>query len=68
MHASTVFHLIIVKRILRYLKGFAGCGIVMTNYDHTQITGYSDSGWASNAIDCKSTTGFYMFVGGNLIT
>ena len=40
----------------------------MTNYDHTQITGYSDSGWASNAIDCKSTTGFYMFVGGNLIT
>jgi hypothetical protein len=68
MHAPTVFHLCLVKRILRYLKGSAGRGIVMTNHGHTQITGYSDSDWAGNAINCKSTTGFCMFVGGNPVS
>jgi hypothetical protein len=68
MHAPTVFHLSLVKRIMRYLKGSAGRGIVMTNNGHTQITGYSDSDWAGNALDRKSTTGFCVFVGGNLIS
>jgi hypothetical protein len=40
----------------------------MTNYGHTQITRYSDSDWVSNVIDHKSTTGFCMFVGGNLVS
>jgi hypothetical protein len=65
MHTPTVFHLNLVKRILRYLKDSAGHGIVMTNHGHTQITGYSDSDWAGNAINRRSTTGFCMFVGGN---
>jgi hypothetical protein len=68
MHTSTVFHLNLVKRILHYLKGSTGRGIVMTNHGHTQITGYSDSDWAGNAIDRKSTTGFCMFVGGNPVS
>ena len=40
----------------------------MTNIVHTQITGYSDSDWAGNALDRKSTTGFCVFLGGNLIS
>jgi hypothetical protein len=40
----------------------------MTNHGHTQITGYSGSNWAGNAIDRKSTTGFCMFVGGNPVS
>jgi len=68
MHAPTVFHLCLVKQILRYLKGSAGRGIVMTNHGHTRITGYNDSDWAGNAIDRKSTTGFCMFVGGNPVS
>jgi len=68
MHTPTVFHLNLVKQILHYLKGSAGRGIVMTNHGHTQITGYSDSDWAGNAIDRKSTTGFCMFVGGNPVS
>jgi len=68
MHTPIVFHLNLVKRILCYLKGSAGRGIVMTNHGHTQITGYRDSDWAGNAIDRKSTTGFCMFVGGNLVS
>lgn len=68
MHAPTVFHLNLVKQIMRYLKGSVGRGIVMINNGHTQITGYSDSDWAGNVIDRKSTTGFYIFLGENLIS
>jgi len=46
---------------MRYLKGFADHEIVMTNDGHTQITGYSNSNWAGNAIDRKLTTGFCIF-------
>ena len=68
MHAPIILHLSIVKRILRYLKGSIGRGIVMAKNGHTQITGYSDSDWVGNAIDRKSTTGYCMFVGGNLVS
>ena len=58
----------IVNRILCYLKGFIGRGIIMAKNDRTQIIGYSDSNWAGNAIDRKSTTVYCMFVGGNLVS
>jgi len=68
MHAPTFQHLGMVKRILRYLKGTIGRGIVMTRNGHTNIMGYTDSDWAGNALDRHSTTGYCMFVGGNLVS
>ncbi|XP_068323337.1 uncharacterized mitochondrial protein AtMg00810-like [Pyrus communis] len=68
MHAPTEAHLNVVKRILRYLKGSIGRGIVMKNNGHTQIIAYTDADWAGNAIDRKSTTGYCTLVGGNLVT
>lgn len=35
MHAPTVAHMQFVKRILRYLKGFVGRGILMKKNDNT---------------------------------
>ncbi|XP_062026483.1 uncharacterized mitochondrial protein AtMg00810-like [Rosa rugosa] len=67
MHAPTKSHLQIVKRILRYLKGSIGRGILMQNNHQTKIMGYSDADWAGNACDRKSTTGYCTFVGGNLV-
>ena len=68
MHSPSVFHLNIVKRILRYLKGSVGRGILLKKNDHHEIVGYADADWAGNALDRKSTTGFCTFVGGNLVT
>jgi len=51
MHALTTQHEGTVKRILQYLKGSIGRGIVMNNNGHTNIMGYSDSDWAGNALD-----------------
>ena len=56
MHAPTVQHLGMVKRILRYLKGTIGHGIVMTHNGHTNVMGYTDSDWAGNSLDRRSTT------------
>ena len=58
----------IVKRILRYLKGTIGRGILMQNHGHTQILGYTDADWAGNTLDRKSTMGYCIFVGGNLVS
>ncbi|XP_068304379.1 uncharacterized mitochondrial protein AtMg00810-like [Pyrus communis] len=68
MHAPNTDHMKIVHRVLRYLKGSIGRGILMRNNGHTQISGYTDADWAGNSLDRKSITGFCTFVGGNLVT
>lgn len=68
MHAPTDLHLSMVKRILRYLKETIGRGIVMIRNGHTSVMGYTDSNWAGNHLDRRSTTGYCMFVGGNLVS
>ncbi|XP_068323144.1 uncharacterized mitochondrial protein AtMg00810-like [Pyrus communis] len=68
MHSPTVDHLHIVKRILCYLKGSIGQGIIMRNNKSTTISGYTKTDWAGNTLDRKSTTCYCTFVGGNLVT
>ncbi|KAM2361604.1 hypothetical protein ACFXTH_003866 [Malus domestica] len=68
MHYLTLVHWEIVKRILRYLKGSVGSGIIMKNNGLNHILAYTDANWAGNALDLKFTTGFCKFVGGNLVT
>ncbi|XP_004292800.1 PREDICTED: uncharacterized mitochondrial protein AtMg00810-like [Fragaria vesca subsp. vesca] len=68
MHAPTMAHVHIVKRLLRYLKGSVGRGILMKQNGNTDIMGYTDTDWAGNSLDRKSTTGFCTFVGGNLVS
>ncbi|CAL2278947.1 unnamed protein product [Prunus armeniaca] len=68
MHSPRSTHLQAVKRILRYLKGSIGRGILMRKNGTNRIIGYSDADWAGCQIDRKSTTGYCTFVGGNLVT
>ncbi|XP_051140618.1 uncharacterized mitochondrial protein AtMg00810-like [Andrographis paniculata] len=68
MHAPTNYHLQLVKRILRYLKGSIGRGLLMTNNGHTNIFDYTDFDWVGNTLDRRSTTGYCVFIGGNLVS
>jgi Reverse transcriptase (RNA-dependent DNA polymerase) len=68
MHAPGEQHMEAVFRILRYLKGAPGRGIYFKKNGHLRIEGYTDSDWAGSITDRKSTSGYFTFVGGNLVT
>ena len=56
-----------VVRILRYIKGTPSQGVLYENRGHTQVVGYSDADWADSHTDRRSTLGYCVFIGGNLI-
>ncbi|CAL9018378.1 unnamed protein product [Prunus brigantina] len=61
-------HMAAVTRILRYLKVTPGKGLMFSKYGHTDVEGYTDADWAGSATDRRSTSGYFTFVGGNLVT
>jgi Reverse transcriptase (RNA-dependent DNA polymerase) len=67
MYAPRTSHLSTIDRILRYLKSTPGQEIWMKKNITNNVIGYSDADSAGSC-DRKSTTGFCMFVGGNLVT
>lgn len=68
MHNPGEQHMEAVTRILRYLKASPGKGIMFRKNKHLRIDGYTDADWAENITDRKSTSGYFTFVGGNLVT
>lgn len=65
--APRISHMILVKRILRYLKATNTHGLLLqpTALD---LHAYSDADWAGCPDDRRSTSGFGVFLGKNLIT
>lgn len=57
-----------VIRILRYLKTAPGKGILYQNHGHNEMVGYCDADWAGSPVDRRSTSGYCVFLGGNLIS
>jgi Reverse transcriptase (RNA-dependent DNA polymerase) len=68
MHDPKVEHMDAVVRIIRYLKENPGKGVTFEKYGHANIEGYTDADWAGDADDRKSRSGYFTFVGGNLVT
>ncbi|CAL9006242.1 unnamed protein product [Prunus brigantina] len=68
MHAPSEDHMAVVTRILRFLKVTPGKGLMFSKYGHTDVEGYTDADWAGSATDRRSTSGYFTFVGGNLVT
>ncbi|CAH9055335.1 unnamed protein product [Cuscuta epithymum] len=68
MSSPTIDHWAAVEHILCYLKGAPGRGIVYQNHDHMRIECFADADWAGSKDDRRSTSGYCVFVGGNLVS
>jgi len=55
-------------RIVRYLKGTLGSGIMFQKHGHLNIETYTDVDWAGNPNDKRSTLGYFTLVRDNLVT
>ena len=68
MHSPGQDHFDAVYRILRYLKGTPGKGLLFEDRSHLEVEVYTDADWAGSVTDRRSTSGYCTFVGGNLVT
>ena len=50
-------HMIALKRIIKYVKATTDFGVQYSKDTNNILVGYSDSDWAGNANDRKSTSG-----------
>jgi hypothetical protein len=68
LHAPNTLHYTTVKRILRYVKGTIDLGLRITRSSSMLISGFADADWAGCLDDRRSTGGFAIFLGSNLVS
>ena len=68
LHAPTTNHWTAVKRILRYIKHTIDWGFRIRKSNTTLASAFSDADWAGSVDDRRSTGGFAVFLGDNLIS
>ncbi|CAM8968524.1 unnamed protein product [Rhodiola kirilowii] len=56
-------HLLVAKRILRYISGTSDYGIMYSHTEEFCLTGYTDSDWAGDVETRKSTSGYVFYLG-----
>ena len=62
-----VSHLNAVKRVIKYVNRTCDYGLFYNKESNLSLPGFSDSDWAGNIDDRKSTTGGCFYVGANLV-
>ncbi|PKU81182.1 putative mitochondrial protein [Dendrobium catenatum] len=67
MHQPHEDHFRLLKRLLQYLQGTLSFGLPLVAAN-LHLRAYSDSDWAGDLVDRKSTTGYCAFLGSNLIS
>jgi histone deacetylase 1/2 len=68
LHAPTTEHWSAVKRILRYVQDTLKVGITFVKSSSIFLSAFSDADWAGSLADRRSTGGFAIFVGPNLVS
>ena len=61
-------HLVVVKRIFRYLKGFVNLRLWCPRESEFKLIGYSNADFTGCKIDRKSTSGSCQFLGGRIVS
>ncbi|GJS51998.1 putative RNA-directed DNA polymerase [Tanacetum coccineum] len=68
MHDPREPHLNAMKRVLRYLRGTTDLGLQLFRSTTSQLIAYSDADWAGCLATRRSTFGYCVFLGDNLLT
>lgn len=66
MHSPNYSHFVAVKRILRYIKGCIHEGLHFVP-SSLQLTAFTDANWAGDYLDRRSTSGYCLYLGSNLV-
>lgn len=67
MHTPTSLHWYVAKHVLRYLKGTLHHSLHFAK-GSLQLQAFSDFDWARDVMDCRSTTGYAIFLGPCLVS
>ncbi|RVW86789.1 Retrovirus-related Pol polyprotein from transposon RE1 [Vitis vinifera] len=68
MQQPTSAHWLSIKRILRYLKGTMQDGLLLSPSNNLTIEGFSDADWGAQPDDRRSSSGYLVYLGGNLVS
>ena len=68
MSSPIVDHWAAIEQILCYLKGALEHGILYSNHGHNRLECFTDVDWAGSKEDRRSTSRYYVFVEGNLVS
>ena len=68
MHDSKEVHLQAIYRILQYLKGSLGMIIIFRKGTILFLEAYMNVDYVGSMVNKRSTSGYYTFLGGNLMT
>nr|GEV09944.1 ribonuclease H-like domain-containing protein [Tanacetum cinerariifolium] len=68
MHDLREPRFVALKRILRYVQGTLELGVHLYASATTSLIGYTDADWAGFPSTRRSTSGYYVFLGDNLLS
>ncbi|XP_071739935.1 uncharacterized mitochondrial protein AtMg00810-like [Rutidosis leptorrhynchoides] len=68
MHDPREQHLHALKRIVRYIQGTLDMGLQLYASSPTTLVAYSDADWAGCPTTRRSTSGYCVFLGNNLLS
>jgi hypothetical protein len=63
MECPSEIHLLAAKRIFRYLQGTKECGLFYKKGEKSDLFGFTDSDYAGDSDDRKSTSGYVFIMG-----
>ena len=68
MHSPQFADWVRLKHLLRYLKGTVTHGLYFNSRSSPSLTAFSDADWAGDSNDRRSTSGFLVYFGNNLVS